>query len=145
MNRELRKYFWWNNMKRVIIEYVNQCLICSKIKAENQRPLSELRSLKILTWKLDLVSMDFVMELPLSISNKNGIWVIPDQLTKFTHFLPIQDIQDFQKLAQLYVKEIVSIAWNYNRHSVIQGPQITSSFLTRTSKSLWNKIKFQQF
>jgi len=49
------------------------------------------------------------MDLPLSASKKNAIWVIVDQLTKSAHFLPIKDTWGVEKLAQLYVKEIVRL------------------------------------
>jgi len=28
MHRDLRQYFWWNNMKKDVVKYVNKCLIC---------------------------------------------------------------------------------------------------------------------
>ena len=43
MYRDLRQYFWWNNMKKDVEEYVDRCLICQKVKAEHQRPVGELR------------------------------------------------------------------------------------------------------
>ena len=61
---------------------------------------------KIPTWKWDSIPMEFVVGLPLFFSKKNAIWVIVDQLTKSTHFLPIKDTWGVEKLAQLYVKEI---------------------------------------
>ena len=36
MYRDLRQYFWWNNMKKKIAEYVDKCLICQKVKVEHQ-------------------------------------------------------------------------------------------------------------
>jgi len=91
MYRDLRQYFWWNNMKKDVAEYVDKCLTCQKVKAEHQRPVGELRPLEIPTWKWDSISMDFVMGLPLSASKKNAIWVVVDRLTKSAHFLPIKD------------------------------------------------------
>ena len=35
MYRDLRKTFWWNNMKRVIAQYVAQCLVCQQVKMEH--------------------------------------------------------------------------------------------------------------
>ena len=70
MYRDLRQYFWWNNMKKDVEEYVDRCLICQKVKAEHQRPVGELRPLEIPTWKWDSISMDFVMGLPISTSKR---------------------------------------------------------------------------
>jgi len=41
---DLRQFFWWENMKREIAEYVDKCLTCQKVKDEHQRPVGELRS-----------------------------------------------------------------------------------------------------
>ncbi|GJR04345.1 putative reverse transcriptase domain-containing protein [Tanacetum coccineum] len=36
--RDLKKLYWWPNMKAVIAEYVGKCLTCSRVKAECQKP-----------------------------------------------------------------------------------------------------------
>ena len=76
MYRDLRQYFWWNNMQKDVAEYVDRCPICLKVKAKHQRPVGELRPLEIPTWKWDSISMDFIIGLPLSASKKKAIWVI---------------------------------------------------------------------
>jgi len=96
-------------MKKEVAGYVDKCITCQKVKAEHQRPVDEVRPLEISTWKWNSISMDFVMGSPLSASKKNAIWVIVDQLTKSAHFLPIRDTWGVEKLAQLYVKEIVDL------------------------------------
>ena len=96
-------------MKKDVVEYVNKCLICQKVKAEHQRPLGELQPLEIPTSKWDSISMDFAMGLPLSASKKNAIWAIVDRLTKSAHFLPVKGTRGVERLAQLYVKEIVHL------------------------------------
>jgi len=53
--------------------------------------------------------MNFVMGLLLSTTKKNAIWVIVDRINKSAHFLPIRDTWNVEKLAQLYVKEIVRL------------------------------------
>jgi len=94
-------------MKKEVAKYVGKCLTCQKVKVEHQRPVDELRPLEIPTWKWNSISTDFVMGLPLSASQKNAIWVIVDWLTKLAHFLSIKDTWGVEKLAQLYVKEII--------------------------------------
>ena len=49
MYRDLRQFFWWENMKREIAEYVDKYLTCQKVKVEHQRPVDELKSLEIPT------------------------------------------------------------------------------------------------
>ncbi|GKG04850.1 reverse transcriptase domain-containing protein [Tanacetum coccineum] len=35
---DLKKLYWWPNMKAIIDEYVGKCLTCSRVKAECQKP-----------------------------------------------------------------------------------------------------------
>ncbi|GJX89768.1 putative reverse transcriptase domain-containing protein [Tanacetum coccineum] len=39
---DLKKLYWWPNMKAIIAEYVGKCLTCSRVKAECQKPSSLL-------------------------------------------------------------------------------------------------------
>ncbi|GKC19628.1 putative reverse transcriptase domain-containing protein [Tanacetum coccineum] len=51
--------------------------------------------------------MDFVSGLPRTPSGYDSIWVIVDRLTKSAHSLPIKKSDSIEKLAQLYLKEII--------------------------------------
>lgn len=31
--RDLKRCYWWHNMKREIAEFVSTCLVCQKVKA----------------------------------------------------------------------------------------------------------------
>ena len=53
--------------------------------------------------------MDFIMDLPRMTSGKDAIWVIVDRLTKTAHFISIRISFSLDRLARLYVNEIVSI------------------------------------
>nr|GFA27813.1 reverse transcriptase domain-containing protein [Tanacetum cinerariifolium]GFA44024.1 reverse transcriptase domain-containing protein [Tanacetum cinerariifolium] len=85
MYQDLRKFYWWPNMKADIATY--------------QPEIPE--------WKWENVTMDFVTGLPRTPSGYDSIWVIVDRLTKSAHFLPKKKTDNIQKLAELYLKEIV--------------------------------------
>ena len=51
--------------------------------------------------------MDFVTVLPRTLRGYNAIWVIVDRLKKFAHFLPMKVSFSMDRLASLYVKEIM--------------------------------------
>nr|GEZ05234.1 hypothetical protein [Tanacetum cinerariifolium] len=38
MYQDMKKLYWWPNMKTDIATYVGKCLTCAKVKAEHQRP-----------------------------------------------------------------------------------------------------------
>nr|GEZ37102.1 putative reverse transcriptase domain-containing protein [Tanacetum cinerariifolium] len=51
MYQDLRKLYWWPNMKADIATYVRQCLTCAKVKAEHLKPSGLLQQPEIPDWK----------------------------------------------------------------------------------------------
>ncbi|GKB26692.1 putative reverse transcriptase domain-containing protein [Tanacetum coccineum] len=76
MYQDLKKLYWWPNMKAIIAEYVGKCLTCSRVKAECQKPSSLLIQSEIPTWKWERITMDFITKLPKTSSEHDIIWVI---------------------------------------------------------------------
>nr|GEV45305.1 putative reverse transcriptase domain-containing protein [Tanacetum cinerariifolium] len=54
------------------------------------------------------IVMDFVMKLPRNSSGHDTIWVIMDRLTKSAHFLPMCEDYKIDRLARLFLNEIVA-------------------------------------
>ena len=42
MYQDLRQRFWWTRMKREIAQFVAECDVCRRVKAEHQRPAGTL-------------------------------------------------------------------------------------------------------
>ncbi|GJW18927.1 putative reverse transcriptase domain-containing protein [Tanacetum coccineum] len=51
MYQDMKKLYWWPNMKADIATYVSKCLTCAKVKAEHQRPSGLLVQPDIPQWK----------------------------------------------------------------------------------------------
>ncbi|GJU55112.1 putative reverse transcriptase domain-containing protein [Tanacetum coccineum] len=51
MYQDMKKLYWWLNMKADITTYVSKCLTCARVKAEHQRPLGLLVQPEIPQWK----------------------------------------------------------------------------------------------
>ncbi|GJS92548.1 putative reverse transcriptase domain-containing protein [Tanacetum coccineum] len=117
MYQDLKKLYWWPNMKADITTYVSKCLTCAKVKAEHQKPSGLLQQPEIPEWKWENITMDFVSGLLRTPSGYDSIWVIVDRLTKSAHFLPMKKTDIIEKLAQLYLKEIVG-------DSQLTGPEL---------------------
>ncbi|GKB28792.1 putative reverse transcriptase domain-containing protein [Tanacetum coccineum] len=108
MYQDMKKLYWWPNMKADIATYVSKCLTCAKVKAEHQRPSGLLVQPKIPEWKWDNITMDFVTKLPKSSQGYDTIWVIVDRLTKSAIFVPMRETDPMDKLARMYLKEVVT-------------------------------------
>ncbi|GKA14290.1 putative reverse transcriptase domain-containing protein [Tanacetum coccineum] len=78
------------------------------VKAEHQRPSGLLVQPKIPEWKWDNITMDFVTKLPKTSQGYDTIWVIVDRLTKSAIFTPMRETDPLDKLARLYLKEVVT-------------------------------------
>ncbi|GJZ73115.1 putative reverse transcriptase domain-containing protein [Tanacetum coccineum] len=112
MYQDLKKLYWWPNVKAKIATYVSKCMTCAKVKAEYQKPSGLLVQPNIPQWKWENITMDFVTKLPKMASGQDTIWVVVDRLTKSAHFLPIKETDSMEKLTRQYLKEVVS------RHTV---------------------------
>ncbi|GJT03278.1 putative reverse transcriptase domain-containing protein [Tanacetum coccineum] len=108
MYQDMKKLYWWPNMKADIATYVSKCLTCAKVKAEHQRPSGLLVQPDIPQWKWDNITMDFVTKLPKSSQGYDTIWVIVDRLTKSAIFVPMRETDPMEKLARMYLKEVVT-------------------------------------
>ncbi|GJY91796.1 putative nucleotidyltransferase, ribonuclease H [Tanacetum coccineum] len=105
MYQDMKKLYWWPNMKAEIATYVSRCLTCAKVKAEHQRPSGLLVQPKVPEWKWDNITMDFVTKLPKTSQGYDTIWVIVDRLTKSAIFTPMRETDLMDKLARIYLKE----------------------------------------
>ncbi|GJW23931.1 putative reverse transcriptase domain-containing protein [Tanacetum coccineum] len=108
MYQDMKQLYWWPNMKADIATYVSKCLTCLRVKAEHQKPSGLLVQPAIPQWKWENITMDFVTKLPRTQSGNDTIWVIVDRLTKSAHFLPMRETDPMDKLAKLYLKEVVT-------------------------------------
>ncbi|GJS18899.1 putative reverse transcriptase domain-containing protein [Tanacetum coccineum] len=58
-------------------------------------------------WKWDNITMYFITKLPKSSQGYDTIWVIVDRLTKSAIFVPMRETDPMEKLARMYLKEVV--------------------------------------
>ena len=129
-------------MKKDVAEFVSRCLICQQVKAEHQRPAGLLQSLPIPQWKWEKITMDFMVGLPRCRSGFDAIWVIVDRLTKSAHFLPMNNSDSVEKLAELYVKEIVRLHGTSVSIVSDRDPRFTSRFLPNLQRALGTRLHF---
>ncbi|GJR25218.1 reverse transcriptase domain-containing protein [Tanacetum coccineum] len=140
MYQDLKKWYWWPNMKAEIATHVGKCLTCVKVKAEHQKPSSFLVQPEIPQWKWEKITTDFVTKLPKTSSGHDTIWLIVDRLTKSTHFMPMKETDSMEKLTRLYLKEVVS------RHGVPvliisdRDSRFTSHFWQSLQKALGTQL-----
>ncbi|GKA71014.1 putative reverse transcriptase domain-containing protein [Tanacetum coccineum] len=113
MYQDMKKLYWWPNMKADIATYVSKCLTCARVKAKHQRPSGLLVQPAIPEWK---------------------------SAYKICPLLPIRENDPLDKLARLYLNMIV--ARHGIRASIIcdSDGRFTSNFWRSFQKALgWVK------
>ncbi|KAA0058449.1 pol protein [Cucumis melo var. makuwa] len=90
MYQDLRRAYWWRNIKREVADIVSRCLVCQQVKAHKQKPPRQkpvglLQPLSVPGWKWDSV------------------------LTKAAHFISGKSTYTASKWGQLYMTEIVRL------------------------------------
>ncbi|GKC56655.1 putative reverse transcriptase domain-containing protein [Tanacetum coccineum] len=84
--------------------------------------------------------MDFVTKLPKSSQGYETIWVIVDRLTKSAIFTPMRETDSMEKLARIYLKEVVM------RHRIPvlvicdHDPRFSSNFWRSLQKALGTNL-----
>ena len=86
--------------------------------------------------------MDFVTGLLKLVKGHDAIWVIVDRLTKSSHFLPIKTTFSLDRLAQLYVMEIVRLHGVPISIVSDRDPRFTSKFWNSLHKAMGTKLDF---
>ena len=142
MYQDLKMSFWCSGMKRDISEFVTKCLVCQRVKAEHQIPSGLLQSIRIPGWKWDRITMDFVVGLPLTGRKHDSVWVVVDRLTKSAHFLSVRTDYSLDKLAELYIKEIVRLHGIPISIISERDPRFTSRFWGKLQEALGTRLNF---
>lgn len=84
--------------------------------------------------------MDFVIGLPRTSFGHDGIWVIVDRLTKSAHFLAIRATYSLDKLAHLFVNEIVRLHGVPISIVSDKDPRFTSRFWGALQKAFGTRL-----
>jgi hypothetical protein len=143
MYKDLKTRYWWNGMKRDVMEYVALCDTCQRVNAEHQRPAELLQPLKITEWKWEEIGMDFIVGLPRTQAGYDSIWVIVDRLTKVAHFIPVKMTYSGAKLAELYISRIMCLHGLPKKIMSDRGSQFTSKFWKKKlHESMDTKLNF---
>src|SRR5271170_2015242 len=131
--------YWWLQMTQYIGKYVSTCDMCLRTKAPHQPPIRELHPLPVPDNPWDVISVDFITELP-EANGKDCIMVVVDSVTKRSHFIDAVTTISAAGSARLYVKHV----WKHHGlpQKVIsdRGPQFVAEFTCELYRLLGIKL-----
>ncbi len=99
--------YYWPRMSRDIKKYVSTCDICQKAKPRRHAPVGLLQPIAIPSRPFEVVTMDFIPELPKSSGFDNCL-VIVDKLTKYGMFIPTTTKITAEGTAQMFFHHVVA-------------------------------------
>jgi hypothetical protein len=128
----LRDYYW-PRLRQYVNEYTKSCDTCTRNKTLRQKPHGPLHPLPTPPGPWASISMDFIVELPLS-DGFDAIYVCVDRFTKMAHFIPTTVHVTAEETANLYLRHV------FKHHGLPKdivsdrGPQFVSRLTTALLK-----------
>ncbi|GJS35698.1 putative reverse transcriptase domain-containing protein [Tanacetum coccineum] len=152
MYQDLKKLYWWPNMKAKIATYVNKCLTCAKVNAEHQKPSGLLVQPEIPQWKRERITMDFVTKLPKISSGHDTIWslqkVLGTQLDMSTAYHPQTDGQSertIQTLEDMLRACLINFEKGWDRHLPLVEFSYNNSYHTSIKAAPFDALYGRKF
>jgi transposase InsO family protein len=131
--------YWWPQMSRYIGIYVKHCDLCNRTKVQHRRPFGELHPSETPEAPWDVISVDFIVELPDS-HGYDAIMNIVNSVTKCAHFIPMHTTITAEGAARLYLRDV----WKHHGtpRAVLsdRGPQFIAGFTCELYKLLGIKL-----
>lgn len=139
MNKTLEKIsrtFYWPKMHKHIQHYISTCMKCQENKPSNQLPMGLLQPLPIPDRRWQQITMDFIVQLPVTRNGNDAIIVIVDKLSKLATYIATTSNVTAQQVAQLVFQHIV-------RHHGVPESIVSdrdSKFTSMFWKALWEML-----
>lgn len=99
--------YYWPRMGQDIKAFVRSCDVCQKVKPRRHSPAGLLQPIPIPSAPFEVVSMDFVTDLP-ECEGYTAILVIVCKLTKYSLFIPTTNEATEKDTALLFFKHVYS-------------------------------------
>jgi hypothetical protein len=97
--------YWWPQMSCYISIYIKHCDLCNQTKVQRRRPFGELHPSETPEAPWDVISVDFIVELPKS-HGYDAIMNVVDSITKRTHCIPTHTTITAEGAARLYLQDV---------------------------------------
>src|SRR5262245_10152279 len=98
--------FYWSKMNKDIRWYIQTCDTCQRNKISNQVSVGLLQPLSIPGKRWKEITMDFIVQLPLTRQGHDTIVVFVDRLSKRAYFQPMYTSATISKIAKIFFTTI---------------------------------------
>ncbi|KAG7674175.1 hypothetical protein KSW81_006007 [Nannochloris sp. 'desiccata'] len=100
------RHYYWRGIAQTVQRYVKSCLLCQRMKSNNQKPAGLLQPLPVPDHNWEHVSLDLIGPLPTTLNGFDCIVTVVDKLSKMGHFIATTTTVDAPSLAKLMMSNI---------------------------------------
>src|SRR4051794_25451824 len=132
----VRRQFFWPTLVKDTKEYVNSCEECQRNKPSHQKAAAMLQPLPIPDRKWDVVTMDFITQLPPTKNGHDAIFVVVDKLSKTIKAIPTVTTVTAPEVADLFFQHVFR---HFGLPSIIISDR-DARFTGKFWQTLWTKL-----
>ncbi|GJP70686.1 hypothetical protein CLOP_g1598 [Closterium sp. NIES-67] len=136
----IAKHYHWPHLAEDVQKFVTSCDTCQRMKSSKQKKAGLLQPLLVPEQPWQVVSLDFIIRLPPTISGHDAILVVIDKFFKMGHFIPTHTTARTEETVQFFVRYIIS---QYGIPTTLisdRDPKFTSKFWKELMSLLGTKI-----
>ncbi|KAJ9523909.1 hypothetical protein QJQ45_022343 [Haematococcus lacustris] len=134
---QVTRWFTWPGVSEDVKSYVRSCHSCQVNKSSAKKPAGLLQPLPKPERPWDSVSMDLIVKLPASGSNKyDSILVFVDRLTKMVHLVKTWESMTATQYAKLFLEHVFRLHGMPRSVVSDRGPQFHNKFWAEVTKLL---------
>jgi len=133
--------YWWPQMSRYIGQYIGICDLCIRTKPIRQALVDKLHSFRIPDSRWDVLSVDFVVELPLS-SDHGAVMTVVDSVSKRAHFILTHITVTVEGAARLFLHQVWKLHGLLKCVISDRGPQFVVYFTRELYRLLGIKLAY---
>ncbi|MCO5578132.1 hypothetical protein L7F22_031970 [Adiantum nelumboides] len=104
--KAVETFFYWPVLRRDVDAFVQECIVCQKVKFDRQKAPGLLQPLPIPDKPWETIAMDFIFDLSRMQTGNDGIWTIICRFSKQAHFIPVRKKIKPDQMARLFMSNI---------------------------------------
>ncbi|XP_074314421.1 uncharacterized protein LOC141649635 [Silene latifolia] len=129
--KDLKKTFWWPNMKKEVAEFVSRCLTCQRVKGEHKRPQGKVQPLDVPEWKWESISMDFIVGLP---RTQRDTWSKAELAKAYVQY--VVKLHGVPKDIVSNIDSRSPVCWDDRSDAVVLGPEMIQEMVEQLRRYL---------